>query len=92
MTDISPGPWEVVERSDTWNVKAGNRCIARLQKKTGAETEARAIAVLPDLLAALEGLKRARILMGDYRDSSVQTTARKNALQVLSKIGGLNED
>ena len=45
--------WEVVERSDTWNVKQGKRCIARLQKKAGAHLEARRIAATPQLEQAV---------------------------------------
>ena len=53
---MTPGPWEVVEKSDTFNIKAGNRCIARLQKKAGAKGDARLIALAPDMLALCESM------------------------------------
>jgi len=97
-TSGTPGPWEVVERSDTWNVKAGNRCIARLQKKAGAETDAHNIAALPDLLEALEALEHlasAGVLAetkDDWRAHNyAAVAARRRASAVLAEIdcGGM---
>lgn len=48
----TPGPYHVVEKSDTFNVMAGRRCIARLQKKAGAKEDADLLAASPYLLTA----------------------------------------
>ena len=54
MSEHTSGPWRVEARTDTWNILAGRRCIARAQKKVGAEADARLIASAPALLEALE--------------------------------------
>jgi len=53
-TKHTPGPWEIVERKDTWNIKAGNRCIARLQMKDGVLYDANLIVAAPELYEALD--------------------------------------
>ena len=50
----TPGPWEIYEKKDTFNIEAGKRCIARLQKKVGAEADANLIVIAPDLFNALK--------------------------------------
>ena len=53
-TKWTNGLWEIVERSDTWNIKAGNRCIARLQMKDGVLYDAHLIVAAPGLYEELE--------------------------------------
>jgi hypothetical protein len=62
--------WNVVERMDTWNVKQGKRCIARLQKKAGAHLEARRIASTPNLEQAVRlilGLEKHPAFADNFR-------------------------
>ena len=53
---FTPGPWEIDERSDTWNVKGGKRCVGRVEKKHGAIWDAHLISAAPELFEALGGL------------------------------------
>jgi len=81
MGKHTQGPWEVVERSDTFNIKAGNRCIARLQKKAGAKDDAYFIATLESSHAEL--LEALRFFMAG--NPVVGHTAYDKARQAIKK-------
>ena len=81
-------PWEIVERSDTLNIKAGTRCIARLQKKAGAWDEARLIVQAPEMADAIRRvLEDLPALHNEGRDSFDETVGWHidNLRKVLTK-------
>lgn len=81
----TPGPWEVVERSDTFNIKAGNRCIARLQKKAGAKDDAYFITTLETSHAELLGaLKAVYEILAFYEGSEEILCGVDNPLVVIN--------
>ena len=46
--------WRIKEKVDTFNIKSGRRCIARVQKKAGALEDARKLSAADDMLIALQ--------------------------------------
>lgn len=62
LAAATPGPWETAERSDTINVQAGQRAVARCQRKAGVWRDAAlivaAVNALPALLDRIEALER----------------------------------
>lgn len=72
--------WEIVERSDTWNIKSGKRCIARLQKKVGAEADAKLI------VAAVEELKMSEADFEAIAECDIKQTVKIFAMQSAKRI------
>ncbi len=63
-------PWRVVERSDTWNIKQGSRCIARFQKKTRAKEEADLVVNTHNAMAGVKDPGELMKALRTFRDYS----------------------
>lgn len=77
-TQHTPGPWELEDDGDVFNVCADDRIIARVTIRSAADlredtANAAAIAAAPDLIAACKAAERLAWEVGTETEDGIKT-------------------